>query len=48
MEKLLVEKNIKEVLEKIQNEIGNDKEVHCEWRASHADISVIDLSLIHI
>ena len=42
MEKLLVEKNIKEVLEKIQNEIGNDKEVHCEWRASHADISVID------
>lgn len=49
MDKLLIEKNIKEALEKIKNEINdNNKEVLCEWRANHADISVVDKETSHV
>lgn len=42
MDKLLVEKNIKEVIEKLKNEIPEDKKVICDWHSSYADISVVE------
>ena len=42
MDKLLVEKNIKEVIEKLKDEIPEDKKVICDWHSSYADISVVE------
>ena len=41
MDKLLVEKNIKKAIEKIKNEINEDKKVICDWHSSYANIFVI-------
>ena len=40
--KLLVEKNIKEVIKKLKNEIPEDKKIICDWHSSYADISVVE------
>ena len=40
--KLLVEKNIKEVIKKLKDEIPEDKKVICDWHSSYADISVVE------
>ena len=40
--KLLVEKNIKEVIKKLKDEIPEDKKIICDWHSSYVDISVVE------